>query len=102
MEKLYAHLLLQPSEIGITSDFYYFLEPSFSFKLRQQDTYIPFGSAGYMRESTLNIVRNKTSAPVESIIFIGIPYLKLLNLRIGLPYNEFDLDYNFPSHQLRN
>lgn len=91
---LYSQILNKKIKIEITPDFYYFAEPSFSFKAKIGENKIKLGSGGFMRNEILNLINKGNKTRIKSIVFIGLPYQKLLNLSLGKKYDDWGVDYN--------
>jgi phenylalanyl-tRNA synthetase alpha subunit len=91
---LYSQMLNQKVKIQILSDFYYFCEPSFSFKATINGDEIMLGSGGFVRQEILNLINKRHKTNFKSIIFLGFPYQKILNLSLGKKYNAWETDYN--------
>ncbi len=97
VENLYEILLNKKVKICLTSDFYFFCEPSFSFEISLEGSGKKFllGSGGFMREECLNLInKNHFKEKAKNIIFIGFPYQKILNMLLGEEYNNWNIDYN--------
>jgi phenylalanyl-tRNA synthetase alpha subunit len=97
VENLYEILLNRKIKIRLTSDFYFFCEPSFSFEvsLEGSDKKFLLGSGGFIRDECLNLINKKHSKDkARNIIFIGFPYQKILNMVLGEKFDNWNIDYN--------
>jgi len=95
MERLFSCLSRRQMNLQLFSDFYYFLEPSFSFSTMIGGEARAMGSAGFVRAEVLEVIRKMhPNMSARAIAFVGIPYQKLLNLRLGERFDDFDIDYN--------
>lgn len=96
IEILYEIMLNKKVKINLTSDFYYFCEPSFTFTACQGENgkEIALGSGGFLHEEELSLINKKYGSGRKNIIFIGLPYQKLLNLALGEGCSNWNIDYN--------
>lgn len=96
VEKLYSCLTGNAVNLQLFSDFYYFLEPSFSFSTMVDGKARSIGSAGFARTEVMDVMRRMhPDMNARTIAFVGIPYQKLLNLRLGEKFDNLDIDYNY-------
>ena len=99
LKALYSFLLQEQVELEATSDFYYFCEPSFSFLMSNgKNSKLPMGSGGFMRQELLDIITFRTGQKADTVSFLGLPYQKLLNMRLGKDPFDYSIDYNSVSH----
>ena len=97
VENLYSLILGKKIRIYLRSDFYYFAEPSFSFEVAFEETDSKYllGSGGFMREGIVNLLNKMyPHKKVRNILFVGFPYQKLLNLKVGKTIDDWNVDYN--------
>jgi phenylalanyl-tRNA synthetase alpha subunit len=94
MQTIYSYLLQRVVELGVTADFYYFCEPSFSFSMPQGSGSVPMGSGGYVREELLQLLSKHSSVKPNAVALVVLPYQKILNMRIGKKPFDYTVDYN--------
>ncbi len=95
MEEFFSFFLRQDIGLNLVSDFYYFCEPSFSFLSKINGVQCTLGSGGYIREPLLGrIIDYQQDPDLHSLVSIGLPLKKLLNLSLGVNPYCTDFDYN--------